>query len=352
MPTRIFKYILDTGSKKWPCPKCGKRRAVRFIDSDTGEYLEGDYMRCDRVSECGYHKAPSLAIKAFKVEFLLLQSVSAKAYKLTDVFYGVHFIPKSCVLEINEGHAWVSDWYLNQNNLKADGEARYFNEGNGVINEILKTPNIKEVGPSYHPNGLLDISTPDNLTEFLKREYSPDEVERVCRMYRVTGNNEPWEAGTVFWQIDLEGRIRGGKIMHYRSDGKRTKEPYPRISWMHKVLKLESFNLSQISYGLHLVKKYPDKTIGILESEKSCLIQSLRNPETLWLSVGSISGLKDSMLEPIKGLKIIAYPDKGQFSNWKAKADNLKSLGYQITVSDILEPMENMPEGSDIADIK
>ena len=309
-------------------------------------------MRCDRVSECGYHKAPSLGIKSFKVEFILIQSVSAKAYKLTDIYYGVHFVPKACVLEINEGSAWVSDWYLSQNKLRAEGEARYFNDGNGVINYILETPNIKEMDPSYHNPEILNNSKPDNLTEFLKRKYTTDEVERVCSMYRVTGTNEPWDASTVFWQIDLKGRLHGGKVMKYRKDGKRLKTPYPHITWMHKVLKLESFNLSQIAYGLHLVKEYPDKKIGILESEKSCLIMALRNPETLWLSVGSVSGLKDSMLEPIKGRNIIAYPDKGQFSNWKSKADKLNELGYQIKVSSVLESMDDMPDGSDIADIK
>jgi DNA-directed RNA polymerase subunit RPC12/RpoP len=48
-----YKYILDPGSKKYKCPKCGKITLVIFLDSETGERME-TYGRCDREAKCGF----------------------------------------------------------------------------------------------------------------------------------------------------------------------------------------------------------------------------------------------------------------------------------------------------------
>ena len=52
------RYKLEKGSKKHHCPECSKRRFVRYIDTDTGEYLPHLYGRCDRESKCAYHLNP------------------------------------------------------------------------------------------------------------------------------------------------------------------------------------------------------------------------------------------------------------------------------------------------------
>jgi hypothetical protein len=53
-----FKYTLDKSSKKFVCPNCGKRTFVKYIETETGNYLTDDIGRCDRETNCCYHKPP------------------------------------------------------------------------------------------------------------------------------------------------------------------------------------------------------------------------------------------------------------------------------------------------------
>ena len=52
------RYNFEKGSKKHYCPKCSKKRFVKYIDTQSGEYLPKQYGRCDRESKCGYFLNP------------------------------------------------------------------------------------------------------------------------------------------------------------------------------------------------------------------------------------------------------------------------------------------------------
>ncbi|MTI29426.1 DUF6371 domain-containing protein [Xanthovirga aplysinae] len=52
-----MKYQLEKTSKKHPCPNCGYKRFVRFID-DNNLYLDTKFGRCDRQESCGYFYSP------------------------------------------------------------------------------------------------------------------------------------------------------------------------------------------------------------------------------------------------------------------------------------------------------
>lgn len=54
-----FRYQLDQSSKKSLCPDCGKKRFVRYIDTEQNDkYLPEIVGRCDRESKCQYHHTP------------------------------------------------------------------------------------------------------------------------------------------------------------------------------------------------------------------------------------------------------------------------------------------------------
>ena len=53
-----YKYTLDKSSKKFVCPICNKKSLVKFTETETGNYLNDEFGRCDHQSSCKYFKTP------------------------------------------------------------------------------------------------------------------------------------------------------------------------------------------------------------------------------------------------------------------------------------------------------
>lgn len=94
---------------------------------------------------------------------------------------------------------------------------------------------------------------------------STEEAEKLFRKYNV-GTSKKWEGATVFWQKNREGQFRTGKIMLYnKGAGKRVKEPYSHISWVHKEMGISNFQLDQCLFGEHLLMT-EHKPVALVES--------------------------------------------------------------------------------------
>lgn len=351
-----FKYTLDKGSKKFICPNCNKRTFVLYVDNETGNYLIDNYGRCDRESKCNYHQSPPKGKKSFLLSFLSCSTTSAKAYKVTDENGNIHFIPKSQVIERNGLNCWISEWFLKNNSINYLGcESKYYTDEDApIINTITSAITIKE-DPSYHHLKLVEkhyLLEPveDHLTTYLKSVFSEVEVFGAMQNYYLTGANYYWSNSTVFWQMDQKERVHAGKIMLYDPmTGKRVKDPYNCINWMHNAIKEPDFNLNQCLFGLHRITEDSSKSIAIVESEKTAIIMSILLPDVIWLATGSKQNLKAKLIQPLIGRKIILYPDKGEFEDWQKKAENIKGLGYKVEVSNLLELTDSKP-GFDLAD--
>lgn len=163
---------------------------------------------------------------------------------------------------------------------------------------------------------------------------------------------------TIFFQIDVQGRCRTGKIMMYNPEtGHRIKDPDvpSRVTWVHSMMKKagmlpESWELSQCLFGEHLLPLYPDKPVGLVESEKTAVIAAGLMPQYLWLSTGGKSGLNER-LNVLRGRKVIAWPDVDGFQEWTDKLAGFE--GLDITVSPLLQQVatpEDFAAHIDIAD--
>ena len=194
-----------------------------------------------------------------------------------------------------------------------------------------------------------------DLVSFLRTVIDPVVLEGLIDDYQIGVTKS---RATIFFQIDVQGRCRTGKIMMYNPEtGHRIKDPdVPgRVTWVHSMMKKagmlpESWELSQCLFGEHLLPLYPDKPVGLVESEKTAVIAAGLMPKYLWLATGGKSGLNER-LNVLRGRKVVAWPDVDGFQEWTDKLANLS--GLDITVSPLLQQAataEDLAAHIDIAD--
>lgn len=299
----MFKYQLEDGKntphkskRKFNCPACQKRSVfTRYLDIESKEYLSDRVGICDRIESCGYHLTP-------------LQFLSDSGIESKDLY-------------------------------------------------IIKTEPKILVQTSYVENQVLQATfrgySSNKLVQFLLSRFSQPMVEDLISKYRIGTSKHFGGGSTVFWQIDNQNRIRGGKVILYNeTTGKRSK----MITWVHSILKQEDFNLSQCFFGEHLTI-HETKPIALVESEKTALIASLYLPHYVWLASGSMQNVSIEKFKSLKGKSIVLFPDTSKngkaFELWSLRSKELNDLGYNTIVNDLLEKNATNSEkelGCDLAD--
>ena len=205
------------------------------------------------------------------------------------------------------------------------------------------------------------LGTRSDFVYFLRGLFNEPETDPIIQ--RLTGEYclGCMDTGAViYWQIDGQKRVRTGKVMRYNSEtGKRLKNGCNAIDWMHARLKREGvlsdeWELSQCLFGEHLLKRRPEDTVCLVESEKSAVIGSGVMPGCIWLATGGKCNLKAEKCECLKGRNVILFPDLGAFDVWKEKGEAIaRRVGFTLSVSDTLERIatpEDRGNGLDIAD--
>lgn len=222
-------------------------------------------------------------------------------------------------------------------------------------------PSQPEKPADFIPRNYLkrSLSFNSNFVRFLRKYFSDVQIAEASTNYLLgaTRNKE-----VIFWQVDIHGNVRTGKIMRYNPQtGRRVKTGYGGINWVHNKLKKSSpsfsdFNLSQCYFGEHLLRLYPDKPVAIVEAEKTAVIASMIFPNYNWLAAGNLNGLNVENSRILSDKTVILYPDAGCYDRWLQKTEQINqqlSLRINLIVSDFLENFatpKQIHDGYDIAD--
>jgi len=192
----------------------------------------------------------------------------------------------------------------------------------------------------------------DNFTQWLLKNFPKQNVEKAIKNYKIGTAKKFGGKSTVFWQIDKYGKVRSGKIMKYsKKTGKRIKEPITCIDWVHTSFK--DYNLRQCFFGEHLLKKYPNREVIIVESEKSAVILAIVfGYDKLFLSCGQLRGLAEDKFKVLRGRKVTLIPDKGEEFElvWKNYQRSLQKQGFDVSLYSISQYTE-LEDGDDVADL-
>lgn len=297
------------------CPNCHQHQLVPYVDNETGEILDPTCGRCNRESKCAYHLTPSQYFQ---------QNPGARP----------------------QGDAWrqAPEW-LKKSRPKSRSTAHLLPEE--------KTPErIWE-----YPRDLVEKTQrpdkPCDFIEILRSLFPEDTVQHLARLYRlgVTKSRE-----VIFYQIDVHGRYRGAKVMAFDvARRKRVKHTGHDVDWLHPRLKKsgilpEDWEMSQVLFGEHLIKEYPDRLIILVESEKSAIVGAGYCPQYNWLATGGKTQLGDK-LNILQGHKVLAIPDVDAFDYWTKYFGERPNLGVKISrmIEDEATPEEREAQ-IDIAD--
>ena len=296
------------------CPNCGRREFSPYIDAETGEILDETCGRCNRESHCGYHLTPS-------------------------EFFRQHPEARPQGDAWRDAPAWLGQQQKPRQRLPLKPQA------DGPICEL----------PKEYVEKTIRMEPASTFVQFMDTVLDPLIVEGLVFMYNLGVTRS---GAAIFYEKDLQGRYRGGKIIQYNpATGHRIKDGTALpVNWIHPLFKKrgyipEDWTMTQCLYGEHLLAEYPDKPVILVESEKTATLGAGFMPEYVWLATGGKTQLGDK-LNVLAGRKVIAFPDIDAMSYWKEYFS--QALPLDVTVVDIYEELateEDRADQIDIADL-
>jgi len=340
-----YRYILEKGSKKHLCPNCGKKRFVRYIDTQTGEYLPEQYGRCDRESKCSYHLNP-----------------------YTDGY-------AKAVWEQERGNRseFPNNWKPKRKKAtpQPTPEPVFFD-----FDTFKKT---------LEPERYKENTFIQNLFYRVQFPFEVDEVTKVVKLYRLgTVIKGSWTGAVTLPYIDKKGFVRTIQVKKFDEQNHTTvqnkldkvilsglkKENRAVPEWLTKHIEYgDEYGYFTCLFGEHLLSKYPNNPVALVEAPKTAVYGTLyfglpETPESLiWLAVFNKSSFTSEKafdkIKVLQGRFVYVFPDLSKdgstFKEWETKAKEYESRlpGTRFIFSDLLErlaPERDKSEGNDLAD--
>ena len=327
-------YIFEKGSKKHHCPGCTKKRFVRYIDTETGEYLPKQYGRCDRECKCGYFLNP------------YLDGYAKEIWK--------------------QEQGYKTNWKPQRPKPKKKPL-------NKLQRAFIPVEVFNRTRTGYEQNVFIQ-----NLLRRVAFPFEVQDIEKVISLYHLGTVQNGYRSGaTTFPFIDRRNNVRaiqvkkfdlknhtiGTDFLHSIIEKHHTRNNKPLPEWLEAYNK----NSTKVSclFGEHLLSKYEYNPIGLVEAPKTAIYGTLyfgfpKQPTNLlWLAVYNLSSLNLNKCKALQGRNVYLFPDLSKdgkaYKLWSNKAAEIQKRlqGTYFQVSDLLEqlaPQQDKEQGKDIAD--
>lgn len=170
----------------------------------------------------------------------------------------------------------------------------------------------------------------NNLLQFLRENYDNFLVEDAKEVYAITTSKD---GGTMFWNINKQFQVQKLKIAYYDKNGRRKK--HFKVPYKNEV------GYFSCLFGEHILgyNYYQDKTVILVESEKTAIIGYMLMPKYIWLAYGGCNGLTTEKTKVLKGFKVLIIPDMSENAVLIAtkKVAELRLNGIDIKLWDMTE---------------
>lgn len=342
LPSYRYQFEKYRGVRaRHDCPACGgqhRKTFTRMVDTATGDLLPTHFGRCDRQDKCGYWLSP------------YHKSLGSEA-------------------------SYAEEIYQKQL-LQAPQAARRTRQVT-----IPPTPLILTIPEEIVQRSLTGYND-NQLARLLTAHFGVTVAQNLLHQFEI-GTSKHWPGACVFWLRDELGRVRGGQVVLFDESGhtvkgKRADGTIQRYtSWVHtasakkhqqrcetlpewlQAYQSQHVEKSPCLFGLAQLKTTNFKQpIALVESPKTAIICAGFFPQFVWLAVNSLSYLTANRLAPLKGRSVLLFPDASvdgkAFRLWQKKADTLRPLGFNLSISDYLEQRASEDQkvaGLDLADV-
>lgn len=301
-----YHYKLEPGSKKHRCIQCHKKTYVRYIDTNTNQYTDPVYGRCDREYKCGYHHIPR------KTGYVANKPIM----KPDNPIVKKPVIPRRAYAEV------LNTYDKNQFilNLKRQGFDYY---------DIQKAIELYYLG-TYKKAIVFPFI---DSAKFIRAA----QVKQFDQANHTTKTN---------WLHSL-----------YQYKYKRLDKALP--DWLEDYLKADC--KATCLFGEHLIDRFPDRSIALVEAPKTAIYCTLAlgMPDIpgnyLWLATGGLSYLNYERCQSLNNRKVTLFPDLGATKKWQDRVNTIQQQMPNTTfiVSTFLEDnagQSDIEQGLDLAD--
>lgn len=353
------------------CPACRKPRCFTlYLHGSTGLPIHPTVGRCNHEIHCGYHYPP----RQYFADHPELSSASANGHPQSSS----KSASKPSSANLHQQSSSKSSSKPSSTNLHQQPSSTS-SSTNGHPESSSKPEPLHISAPLHLPKGILSPAPPrkpperldliplqylidstsfnSNFVRFLCDYFPRERIEEAMELYALGATRD---RKVIFWQMDVNGHVRTGKMMQYDPQtGKRLRDRHGAIDWVHSCLKRRhrlpaDFNLQQCYFGEHLLRRYPERPVALVEGEKTAVIGSMIYRDFIWLAAGNLNGLTPEKSEVLRDRHLLLYPDAGCYNKWAAKMNRLREqLACRVEISELIErhaALHQHAAGYDLAD--
>jgi len=336
-----YQFSLERGSRKNICPDCGAKRFVRYVDNATGEYLPGEYGRCDKGGH--YHLNPykdGYARSHFKQE----KTYSTGRYK---------FVKAATP---NKSLVYIPLEALRETLVEPKGNNFFDNLLTRISYPVLQQ-DLDKIIELYL---LGTIHTKKRKDAYLEGAVTFPYFETIDKIQaiQIVQYDHTNHRKFINW---LDTFLSPAEAIGSPVDFPAVQQKIVPIKWIEDRRTQRKVNCF---FGAHLAKMFPSNPIVLVESPKSAVIGMLyfgfpadHHENPIWMATGSKDTFSLDRTKILSGRKVIIFPDLSPYGK-TSKEWNVRAEKYQSTlpwsrffVSDYLEKTASTQEKNEKLDI-
>ena len=280
-------------------------------------------------TECLWHadgKRPSLQLggrDAFKSQ--------CHCYVCQKSWNVVSLVMESEKCSFQEAMEWICDQFIIHNAQCIIGRPP------PTPKPSTQSPKPKSQSPNPKPliYGTVDelrprVSLQNALAKCLLYRFPMDVVARVTFDYYLGVDYDVCHYDhTLFPSIDRHQRVH-----HVKAQGYVTAPSSPQFGhstkgdtyWVGQKLMEGKDVDTDCLFGEHLLPRYLDRPVVLVESPKNAVVGACQYPNLLWLATGNKGMLKRPLLEALRGRQVIVMPDRDAAEEWAAKIATMQDI--------------------------